>query len=161
MNQQEPECKNCGLLKSTCDTTDAVCVSTGHHTYKVHEFPQQQSGWRPKLWDAISAWAFVEHLELTEKAAEREHLKHAKIIDDIVASVEAEAKARGRKSGPDYCAGMGVTEAFDRGRAQGIQEAIDAVPKEATELIPAHAAGYNACRTETLENIKKLMDEHE
>ncbi len=34
-----PECLHCGLLKSTCDSTDAMCVSIGHHTYKVHEFP--------------------------------------------------------------------------------------------------------------------------
>ncbi len=148
--------------------------------------PQQQSGWRERFDEKFATDRIDGNIHTMDGRLLCFGSLHS--VKAFIASVESEAEARGRdeamsKSQAGTCgktidkiAMCGVKldcHLHDwradldrkRGRLEGLQEAIDAVPPKFVPPIKFDVdyteKAYNLCREETLANIRKLMDDHE
>ncbi len=152
-----PENKKCALYNhSTTYPDECVCTC----------FPQQQSGWRE---------AFDEQFGVFSSNANKKPIT-SKAIKAFIASVEAEAEARGKIQGYQE-EGIRCHGVCKLVRETALQEASDAVGDTNTACLEGlcghsknlepnainHGVHVGAAqfRKQTLDNIKKLMDEHD
>ena len=97
--------------------------------------------------EAIALWD-----EHTVAGISKPFTRHVDVIVDAILA----AYKRGQSDG--YAAALDLTQAFDRGRKAGIEDAIKAVPDSKWCSEKSFKDGIEWCRAETLRRLKEIEE---